>query len=47
VLADGSVESGLNTSYCLDVANHATANSSAVDLWTCNGGNNQKWTWRF
>lgn len=47
VLADGSVQSALNTAYCLDVANHGTANLSTVDLWSCNGGNNQKWRWRF
>jgi hypothetical protein len=23
---------------------NATANGTLIDLWTCNGGNNQKWT---
>ena len=32
---------------CLDVYGQATANSSAVDVWTCNGGANQKWTRNF
>ena len=29
---------------CLDVYGQGTANSTAVDVWTCNGGTNQKWT---
>jgi hypothetical protein len=29
---------------CLDVANESAANSSAVDIWPCNGGTNQQWT---
>jgi hypothetical protein len=42
VNADGTVvgrESGL----CLDVVGAGTANTTAVDIWTCTGGSNQKW----
>jgi hypothetical protein len=41
--SDGTVtgrESGLR----LDVAGAGTANGTAVELWTCNGGSNQKWS---
>lgn len=41
--ADGTVtnaQSGL----CLDATGAGTANGTAVIVWTCNGGNNQKWT---
>ena len=34
------VESGL----CLDVAGAATGNGSPIDIWTCSGGSNQRWT---
>jgi alpha-galactosidase len=34
------VQSGL----CLDVTGAATANNSPVELWTCNGAANQKWS---
>jgi hypothetical protein len=34
------VESGL----CLDVLGAGTANGTAVEIWGCNGGANQKWT---
>jgi hypothetical protein len=33
------VESGL----CLDVTGQGTADGTAVEIWTCNGGSNQKW----
>jgi hypothetical protein len=29
---------------CLDVLSQATTPGSAVSIWDCNGGNNQKWT---
>ncbi|MFI5894932.1 RICIN domain-containing protein [Actinoplanes sp. NPDC051513] len=29
---------------CLDANGAGTANGTAVIVWTCNGGNNQKWT---
>jgi hypothetical protein len=35
-----AVESGL----CLDVTGGGTGNGSAVEIWTCNGATNQKWT---
>jgi hypothetical protein len=28
---------------CLDVNGAGTANGTAVQLWTCNGGSNQQW----
>jgi alpha-galactosidase len=30
---------------CLDVPNSAQANGTQVDIWTCNGGSNQSWTY--
>jgi hypothetical protein len=39
---DGTITfSGL----CLEVLSQGTANGSAVDVYTCNGGSNQKWTY--
>lgn len=32
------------TSLCLDVSGQATANSSPVAVWTCNGQTNQQWS---
>ncbi|MEV4624630.1 ricin-type beta-trefoil lectin domain protein, partial [Asanoa sp. NPDC049573] len=29
---------------CLDVNGAATANGTAVIVWTCHGGSNQRWT---
>jgi hypothetical protein len=29
---------------CLDVARRATADGTLVELWTCNGSTNQRWT---
>jgi alpha-galactosidase len=26
------------------VTGNATANNTPVEIWTCNGGNNQKWS---
>jgi ricin-type beta-trefoil lectin protein len=34
------VQSGL----CLDETGAATADGALVQLWTCNGGSNQQWT---
>ena len=28
---------------CLDVAGQSTTAGAKVEIWTCNGGNNQKW----
>ena len=42
--ADGAIteaQSGL----CLDVAGQSTANGTQIDLYTCNGQANQRWTW--
>ena len=43
VNADTSVTSA-QSGLCLDANSAGTANGTAVILWTCNGGNNQKWT---
>ena len=29
---------------CLDATGAGTANGTLLELWTCNGGSNQKWT---
>jgi endo-1,4-beta-xylanase len=29
---------------CLDVPGHARSAGTRVEIWTCNGGSNQKWT---
>ncbi|KAA9373161.1 RICIN domain-containing protein, partial [Microbispora cellulosiformans] len=29
---------------CLDVASSGTANGTKVQIWSCTGANNQKWT---
>ncbi|SDH86351.1 PKD domain-containing protein [Actinokineospora alba] len=29
---------------CVDVNNNGSVDGSKIQLWTCNGGNNQKWT---
>jgi hypothetical protein len=28
---------------CLDAVGHGTANSTALEIWTCTGGANQIW----
>ena len=35
--------SGVESGLCLDVTGQGTANGTAVQLWTCNGGSNQRW----
>jgi hypothetical protein len=32
-----------NTSLCLDVTGDATGDGTPVQVWTCNGGNNEQW----
>jgi len=39
----GPIASGL-TGKCADVYHSGTANGTAVDLWSCNGSDAQKWT---
>ena len=39
--ADGQVISQASNK-CLDVTGHATGNSAALEIWTCNNGDNQK-----
>ncbi|GAA4964794.1 hypothetical protein GCM10023238_35510 [Streptomyces heliomycini] len=41
--SDGTVV-GVQSGLCLEAAGAGTANGTAVQLWTCNGGSNQKWT---
>ncbi|MGC5014584.1 lectin [Streptosporangium sp. DT93] len=35
---------GVASGRCLDVANVSQANGAAVQIWDCNGQNNQRWT---
>jgi hypothetical protein len=39
---DGTIV-GVGSGLCLDVNGAGTANGTAVQLWTCNGGSNQSW----
>jgi hypothetical protein len=41
--ADGTV-TGAQSGLCLDASGAGTANSTPVILWSCTGGNNQKWS---
>jgi hypothetical protein len=41
--SDGSV-TGVQSGLCLDVTGASTANGGLIELWTCNGGANQRWT---
>lgn len=41
----GAVLRGAGSNRCLDVPNSATANSTRVAIWDCNGGANQSWTY--
>jgi hypothetical protein len=43
VNSDGTIV-GVGSGLCLDVTGASTANGAAVEIWTCNGGSNQKWT---
>ena len=36
---------GVASSRCLDVPSQATANGTLLDIWDCNGGANQQWTY--
>ncbi|MGW4413091.1 RICIN domain-containing protein [Nonomuraea sp. NPDC004702] len=29
---------------CLDVPSNSTANGVKLQIWSCNGGSNQRWT---
>ncbi|MEU6509627.1 non-reducing end alpha-L-arabinofuranosidase family hydrolase [Streptomyces sp. NPDC046942] len=35
---------GVGSGRCLDATGSGTANGTAAQIWTCNGGSNQKWT---
>lgn len=39
---DGTIV-GVQSRLCPDFNGQATANGARVQLWTCNGGANQKW----
>ncbi|MFI5897588.1 ricin-type beta-trefoil lectin domain protein [Actinoplanes sp. NPDC051513] len=41
--ADGTI-TGVQSKLCLDWTGSATTNGGAVELRTCNGGSNQRWT---
>jgi hypothetical protein len=36
---------GTASNRCLDVPNQATTNGTLLDIWDCNGGANQQWTY--
>ncbi|WP_084546651.1 RICIN domain-containing protein [Glycomyces arizonensis] len=36
---------GVGSGRCLDVPNQSTANGTQVEIWDCNGGSNQQWTY--
>jgi hypothetical protein len=42
VNVDGTVV-GVQSGKCLDATGQGTANGTVVDIWTCDGGANQKW----
>ncbi len=42
--ADLTVTSVASPDLCLDAAGGGTGNGTAVDVWYCNGADNQKWT---
>jgi hypothetical protein len=44
MLANDGTVVGAQSRLCLDANGQATANGTKVQLWTCNGGANQKWT---
>ncbi|MEU8384585.1 RICIN domain-containing protein [Streptosporangium sp. NPDC048865] len=35
---------GVQSGLCLDAANNSTANGTLIQLYSCHGGNNQRWT---
>ncbi|CAM3661256.1 ricin-type beta-trefoil lectin domain protein [Parendozoicomonas haliclonae] len=41
--ADGTIRPMLNTGLCLDAAGGGTSEGTDILLWTCHGGENQKW----
>jgi hypothetical protein len=41
----GEVLRGVASGRCVDVPGFSTTNSTALDLWDCNGGGNQSWNW--
>jgi hypothetical protein len=43
VRSDGTVR-GVGSGKCLDATGHGTADSTPLEIWTCNGGANQKWS---
>ena len=43
--AGTAVVRGVGSNRCLDVPNSATTDGTQVDIWDCNGGGNQSWTY--
>ncbi len=41
---DGTL-TGVQSGLCLDVTGASTAADAPVEIWTGNGGGNQKWSW--
>jgi Ricin-type beta-trefoil lectin domain/Cellulase (glycosyl hydrolase family 5) len=41
----GGVLRGTGSGRCLDVPGQVTANGTLLDIWDCNGGANQQWTY--
>ncbi|MGP4013080.1 RICIN domain-containing protein [Streptomyces sp. 4N124] len=42
---DGSLVVGTQSSRCLDVNDNTITNGTQAELWDCNGGRNQSWTY--
>ncbi|MEU8386207.1 RICIN domain-containing protein [Streptosporangium sp. NPDC048865] len=40
---DGTI-TAIGSNKCLAVSNNGTANGSRTQIWTCQGGTNQRWT---
>ncbi|WP_279633848.1 RICIN domain-containing protein [Microbispora triticiradicis] len=36
---------GVQSGLCIDASGAATANGTKLQLYSCHGGTNQKWTW--
>ena len=41
----GNVLRAANANRCLDVPNSTSTNGTALNIWDCNGGANQRWTY--
>jgi hypothetical protein len=43
--SNGTITSGLGSNWCLDLPDWDIADDTQLDLWTCNGGTNQVWSY--